>query len=123
MTGRANRRRPLACVFRCIAEDGTRREKKRRLERIDAPILTVQGVANLLHCTEAAVRRIPETELNRYKAGGRRILYLPEDVLRYVRDHTRNSPRADELMRDIENEQVESSLDSGRRRRRRNSDA
>lgn len=61
------------------------RVKQRKLERVDQPVLTIQGVAELLHVTVGTVRKIPSSELPSTKKPGRRKLYLKEDVERYLR--------------------------------------
>ncbi|MBC8338870.1 MAG: helix-turn-helix domain-containing protein [Alphaproteobacteria bacterium] len=96
-----------------IVRDSQARNRESRLQRIETDILTVQGVANLLHCSEQAVRNTPENELPRYLGRGKRVLFFKEDVIRYLRGTRRTNPAADEIVRDIENGPIESSSDSG----------
>lgn len=50
----------------------------------DEDILTIEGVAKLLHCTIDAVRRIPEAHLPAHKGPGKHHLYLRCEVISYV---------------------------------------
>ena len=49
----------------------------------DADILTVEGVAKLLHCTVDTVRRIPKSALPARSGPGKHVLYLRSEVLQY----------------------------------------
>ena len=127
MNSRAsNRKRSRSSAGRVlgrIAREARERDRQRVLSRVDTDVLTVEGVADFLHCSVQAVRNVPEDVLPRYRGPGRRLLYLKEEVVNYVRHVRRNNPAADELVREIENDLLDSSSDSGRRRReRRNSD-
>lgn len=51
----------------------------------DADILTVEGVAKLLHCTIDKVRRIPKSALSARRSVGKHFLYLRSEVIEYVR--------------------------------------
>lgn len=51
----------------------------------DADILTVEGVAKLLHCSVDKVRRIPKSALPARRSVGKHVLYLRSEVLEYVR--------------------------------------
>jgi len=101
-------RRPAAA-----SDDGAAEQK--RLRRI-SEVMTVEGVANFLHCSAQAVRGVPEADLPRRRGPGRRLLFLKEDVIAYLRRSQRPRANADELVRDIESEVLDSSPDSGRRR-------
>jgi helix-turn-helix protein len=48
-------------------------------------ILFIENVAEMLGCSVDHVRRIPRSELAASRGAGRRLLYLREDVIRYVR--------------------------------------
>lgn len=50
----------------------------------DQDILSLCEVAELLHCTEDTLRRVPNEELPAYRVG-RKNLYFREDVIRFVR--------------------------------------
>jgi excisionase family DNA binding protein len=50
----------------------------------DQDILSLSEVAELLHCTEDTLRRVPNEELPAYRVG-RKNLYFREDVIRFVR--------------------------------------
>lgn len=63
--------------------------RRGNLRRVDLPVLTVQGVARLLHCSVDRVRRIPSSDLP-YTRVGRRNLYLLDDVLEFVRRQGRS---------------------------------
>lgn len=116
--GESIRRRPRNIGMTKFVHEARQRAREERLRRTDVEILTIEGVAELLHCSVQTARNIPTNELPRYDGPGRRLLYLREEVVRYVRSVQRINPAADELMRDIESEQLESPPDSGRRRRR-----
>lgn len=51
----------------------------------NADILTVEGVAKLLHCTVDKVRRIPKSALAARCGPGKHVLYLRSEVMDYVR--------------------------------------
>lgn len=53
----------------------------------DKEILFVENVAGMLGCSVDHVRRISRSELPASRGVGRRLLYLREDVIRYVRLH------------------------------------
>lgn len=62
--------------------------RARALRGVTGPehdILTVEGVAKLLHCTMDAVRRIPDDQLPAHQGPGQHILYLREEVVAYIR--------------------------------------
>ena len=67
-------------VEACAAE---RREHPFRFA--DKDVLYVQNVAQMLGCSVDQARRIPRNELPAYRGPGRWLLYLREDVIRYVR--------------------------------------
>jgi hypothetical protein len=94
-------------------------EEQSRLRRVDSEVLTVEGLANLLHCCVAAARTISEDELPRRKGPGRRVLYLKKEAVRYLRLSQRVRPRADVLLAEIETEVLGAPVDSGRGVRRR----
>ncbi len=58
--------------------------------RGDEDILTVEGVAKLLQCTIDAVRRIPDSHLPAHQGPGKHLLYLRDEVIRYVRRSSRD---------------------------------
>lgn len=101
-----------------------KREREIRRKSIIPEILMIEGVAELLGCSVQRVRSIPNDELPRRVGGGKCDLFLKEDVISYIRAHPKAHVVADDLMREIENEELESVSDSGSRRRgkRRNSD-
>ena len=53
----------------------------------DQEILFIENVAATLGCSIDHVRRISRSELPACRSAGRRLLYLREDVVRYVRLH------------------------------------
>ena len=71
-----------------------KQEKERELSRIDCPILTVKGVANLLHCNSNTVRKISKRLLPYTKGPGRRNLYLCENVIRYIQSESQRNQEA-----------------------------
>lgn len=91
-----------------------------KLWRTDSEVLTVEGVAAYLHCSVAAARSIPENKLSRRSGPGRRVLYLKDDVIRYLRSTARTRPGIDDdMVRDVEAKVLGSKSDSGRRRSRK----
>lgn len=65
----------------------TPEDRARFLRGITGPehdILTVEGVAKMLHCTMDAVRRIPNDQLPAHKGPGQHLLYLHSEVIDYV---------------------------------------
>src|SRR5689334_11413663 len=58
----------------------------------NAPLLFVDEVAEMLGCSVDQARRIPRDQLPARRGPGKLLLYLQEDVLRYVREL---GPRAD----------------------------
>ena len=71
---------PLAAIIRQMRADN----QKRQLERTDIPLWTINAVALVLRCNVDYVRRIPRSELP-YAKPGKRNLFLPDDVISYVR--------------------------------------
>jgi hypothetical protein len=51
----------------------------------DKEVLYVQNVAQMLGCSVDHARRIPRNELPAYRGPGRWLLYLRDDVIRYLR--------------------------------------
>lgn len=90
-----------------------RRELEARRQSIKPDILMIEGVARLLGCSVQSVRNISATDLPRYDGPGRSLLFFKEDVLRYVRANPKTNPAVDELVRDIENDLLDSPSDSG----------
>ena len=101
-----------------------KRERELRRKSIEHDILMIEGVDQLLCCSVQRVRKIPHDELPRREGPGKSDLFLKEDVIAYVRAHSKRHAVADDLMREIEIEELESDSDSGSRRRgkRRNRD-
>lgn len=81
----------------------------------DKDVLVIEQVADMLHCSVQSARNIPEDELPRHHGPGKRLLYMREDVLRYVRGQKRANPAADDLMRDVEAGLLDFPVDSGPR--------
>jgi len=71
---------PLAAICRQIRASN----QKRELERTDIPVWTINAVALVLRCNVDLVYRIPRSELP-YAKPGKRNLFLPDDVISYVR--------------------------------------
>lgn len=96
-------------------------EAARKLRRIDTEVLTVEGVAEFLHCSVAAARSIPADQLPRHSGPGRRGLFLKEDVVRYVRGNSkvRSGVVDDDMVRRSKARALGSVSDSGRRRSRK----
>lgn len=96
-------------------------EQAINLARIDTEILTVEGVAEYLHCSTAKVRTIPEAHLSRHLGPGRRLLYFKEDVHRYLRSNggKRKGGVDDEMIGRAKARVLGSTTDSGRRRSRK----
>lgn len=92
-----------------------------RLYRLDLPILSIEGVALLLCVSVQTVRGIPQTELPRRSVGGKRLVYLRDDVLAYVSRSHRPRENADELVRAATDKVVKSAPGSGRLPNRRRS--
>jgi hypothetical protein len=67
------------------ADDEYRRRYPYRFA--DRDILFIENVASMLGCSVDHVRRIERSKLPASRGVGRRLLYLREDVLRYVRSH------------------------------------
>jgi hypothetical protein len=121
MTRRADRNTRFSRLLRESKHDTRRRLAREARARVDVPVLTVEGVAKMLHCTVQAVRRIPDDVLPRHRLAGRRNQYLPDEVICAVRSNRIPRVNADELIQQIDSEEIESRSDSGRRRRRRRS--
>jgi len=108
--------------FRLLPRPGTRRNSagsattRQPASAVDHDVLTVREVARILRCSIQSARSIPETELARYRGPGRHLLYLRADVIAYVRSRRRRNVAADELMREIETQVLDSASDSGRGR-------
>jgi len=95
-------------------------EAEQRLRRIDTEILSIEGVAEYLHCSLQAARTIPTNELPRRSGPGRRILFLKEDVHAYLARRVRTrSSITPEMVHEAEQAMLTSSSDSGRRRPRK----
>lgn len=101
-----------------------KREKELRRKSIEPEILMIEGAATLLGCSVQRIRGISPDELRRIDGPGRGDLFLKEDLIDYARRHPKHNPTADDLMREIEIDELESVSDSGSRRRgkRRNRD-
>jgi hypothetical protein len=80
-----------------------------------SPILTIEGVASLLGCSVQWVRGIPASELPRHRVA-KRDLYIPDEIVSYVRSRRRASPGADHLILEAEREVLGSAPDSERGR-------
>ena len=107
-------------VFAKLVQEASKRQQAQKLRRIDTEVFTVEGLAEFLHCSAAAVRGIPASELPRRRGPGRRVLYLREEVIRYLRRGER-SPAGitPDMVRQAEAKVIGSESDSGRRPRRR----
>lgn len=81
----------------------------------DEDILVVEEVAYKLRCTVDFARRIPRSLLPAYRVG-RRLLYLRDDVITYLRVSRRLCGDADRRLDEIVAEVLGSSPDSGRER-------
>lgn len=92
-----------------------RQQKSKELTRLD-DVMTVEGVARFLHCSVQAVRNVSPTDLPKRWGPGRRILYLRDDVIAYLRRTQKPARDADKLLSEIESELLESPPDSGRGR-------
>lgn len=104
-------------VIAKLVADARKRAAAEKLRRIDCDVLTVQGVAEYLHCSEMKVRAIPEDHLPRYFGPGRRLLYFKEDVHRYLRSNGRRKGAVDDdIVGRAKARAVGSLSDSGRRR-------
>lgn len=65
-------------------------KRERRPVLVAAPdVLFVEDVAQMLRCSVDQVRRIPRSDLPAYEGPGKHLLYLREDVIRYVRSRPR----------------------------------
>lgn len=95
-------------------------EALRRLRRIDQEVLTIEGLAEYLHCAVPTARAIPPTELPRRSGPGRRVLFLKDDVHRYLRRSERQRSGINpEMVRSAEAAVLGSKPDSEGRRSRR----
>lgn len=108
------RRNPARVRIRSRHQAKRQRQGK-ELTRLD-DVMTVEGVARFLHCSVQSVRNVPVTDLPKRRGPGRRILYLREDVIAYLRRSQKPARDADKLLSDIESELLESPPDSGRGR-------
>jgi len=81
------------------------------------PILSIENVSCLLHCSIDTVRRIPRSELPAYRVG-KSNLYLKEDVIKFVRSKPANDPMRGDTTTSFVNEDfdieavIQSVLDS-----------
>ena len=85
-------RQSIQKQLRRINKIRERNESELAVKRINADVLTIEGVANYLHCSVQTVRSISENELPRTLKPGRRLLFLKGDVVEYVR---RNRTKSD----------------------------
>jgi hypothetical protein len=51
----------------------------------DRDVFYVENVARMLGCSTDQARRIPRNQLPAYSGPGKRLMYLREDVLEYIR--------------------------------------
>lgn len=106
-------------AFRTALAIAERNARKRNLEetarRIDTEVLAIEGVADYLHCSVQVVRNIPVSELPRSNGPGKRLLYLRDDVIDYVRRHQTQALPVDKNSRSLD-EQIDSEADNVRRR-------
>lgn len=59
--------------------------RKRPYLHADPDVFFVENAAQMLGCSVDEARRIPRTELPAHRGPGKRLLYLRDDVMRYVR--------------------------------------
>jgi hypothetical protein len=83
------------------------------LDRIDGPVLSIQGVARLLFLSVNTVRHIPFAELPYSTGPGRRNLYLIGDIIRYMRSRINEQFHGDKVLSDRKR-QIDSLADSVR---------
>lgn len=121
MNRRRSNRRNFADLILESKRATRRRLARAARERVDLPVLCVEGVAKMLNCSVQSVRAIPEDVLPRHRLAGRRNQYLQDEVTNAVRSSRIQRSNADELIEQIDSEHVESRPDSGRQRRRRRS--
>ena len=69
------------------------------LASIHAGILTIQQTAALLSCSVDTLRRIPMEELPTYVGPGRGVIYLMDDIKRYLASRKRSEKRGSGLGR------------------------
>lgn len=118
-----------------LISDQEREKRRRRLKRIDAKytrirnardaeaaiwstdteVMALEGVSRFLKCSVQAVRNIPANELPRTRKPGRRLLFLREDVIAYVRRHQTQGTAADKNSQCLD-DQIDSVADNVRRR-------
>ena len=96
------------------------RSQADKLRRIDTEVLTIEGVAEYLHCSVASVRALSATDLPPREGPGRRLLFLREDILRYLlRGERQRAGISADMVREAEALVLESPPDSERRPSRR----
>lgn len=81
----------LVSASQRLKEELRRREPHRFVTSAD-DVLFVENVAHMLGCSVDHVRRIPRIELPTSRQG-RRVVYLREDVVNYIRRHRNSGPR------------------------------
>jgi hypothetical protein len=66
------------------ALDEDRKQEPWRYVSLDAPIIFIENVAQMLGCSIDTVRRIPRYQLPARRGASKRLLYLRADVVKYV---------------------------------------
>jgi hypothetical protein len=79
--------------------DATGGAQSNLLASIHAGILTIQQTAVLLSCGVDTLRRIPIEELPTYVGPGRGVMYLMDDIKRYLVNRKRSEKRGSGLGR------------------------
>lgn len=94
------------------AVDAIDRSDSNLLASIHAGILTIQQTAALLSCSVDTLRRIPMEELPTYVGPGRGVIYLMDDIKRYLVSRKRYEKRGSGLGRNANRPRPQSPSES-----------
>lgn len=94
------------CV-RNVPKVATKHKEPADLDRIDTPVLSIEGVARLLFCSVDHVRSIPDFELPRSTGLGKRFQYLRSDVIELVQRRQNQSDMNSRSFDDLLNSEAE----------------
>lgn len=113
-------RSKLAATLRKLDKYRRQREAEQALHRIDTEVLTVEGLADYLHCSIGNARALVKDRVPTRDSGRKRLIVLKEDVLRFLRQSERSRRGiTPEMVREAESAVLTSTTDSERKRSRK----
>lgn len=115
---------PVQAKVRILSQRVAKLEAQLSRLQGSSEVLTIEGLANFLCCSVASAREIPPEELPRRQGPGRALLFLKEDVIRYLKrgERPRRGSVSPEMVRDARAKVIDLKVDSGRRPTRKETD-